>query len=158
MLGAAGVGDPGVWSVAEAWTRQLPKSLVELLDAGDKERFDSEMTFAFRFLRRSKIMLAFRMRPYGVTSYYDAFHAVRQYNLKDVAGQISCPMLLTNPESEPFMPGQPRQLYDMLRCPKTLLDFTVEQGADLHCEVNALGYRDFCIYNWLDESLDNTSP
>jgi hypothetical protein len=97
------------------------------------------------------------MRPYGVTSYYDAFHVVRQYNLKDVAGQIHCPMLLTNPESEPFMPGQPRQLYDMLRCPKTLFDFTVEQGADLHCEVNALGYRDFCIYNWLDQSLDNTS-
>ena len=52
-------------------------------------------------------------------------------------------MLITNPESEPFVHGQPRELYDMPRCPKTLLDFTTQQGADLHCEVNAPGYRDF---------------
>jgi pimeloyl-ACP methyl ester carboxylesterase len=154
---AAGVADPGAWNIADAWTRHLPKSLVEVLDAGKKEEFDSEMNSALRFLRRSKILLAFRMRPYGMTSYYDAFHAVRQYNLKEVAGQIRCPMLLTNPETEPFFPGQPRELYDMLRCPKSLLDFTAEQGADLHCEVNAPGYRDFHIYNWLDESLDHAS-
>ena len=42
---AAGVADPGVWSIADAWTRQLPKSLVELLDAGNKEEFDSDMNF-----------------------------------------------------------------------------------------------------------------
>jgi Esterase FrsA-like len=154
----AGVADPGVWNVADAWTQHLPKSLVELLDEGNKEKFDSEMNFGLRFSPRSKILLAFRMRPYGVTSYYDAFHAVRQYNLKDVAGQIRCPMLITNPETEPFFLGQSRELYDMLRCPKTLLDFTTEQGAGLHCEVNAPGYRDFRIYNWLDESLGNASP
>ncbi|MGH9715761.1 MAG: alpha/beta hydrolase family protein [Candidatus Acidiferrales bacterium] len=154
---AAGVADPGVWNVAAPWTRNLPKSLVALLDAGKKEEFDGSMAVAMKFSPRSKILLAFRMRPYGMTSYYDVFQAVQQYNLKDVAEQIRCPMLITNPESEPFFIGQPRELYDMLRCPKTLLDFTVEQGAALHCEVNAPGYRDFRIYNWLDETLGNTS-
>jgi hypothetical protein len=154
----AGVADPGAWNIADAWTRRLPKSLVELLDTGNREKFNSEMNFGLRFSPRSKILLAFRMRPYGMTSYYDAFQAVRQYNLRDVAGQIRCRMLITNPESEPFFLGQSQELYDMLRCPKTLLDFTAGQGAELHCEVNAPGYRDFCIYNWLDESLDNIGP
>jgi hypothetical protein len=155
---AAGVADPGAWNPADSGIRQLPKSLVELLDAGKKEEFDSDMNFGLRLRPRSKILLAFRMRPFGVTSYYDLFQAMRQYNLKEVAGQIRCPMLITNPESEPFFPGQPRELYNMLRCPKTLVDFTDEQGAGLHCEANALGYRDFRIYNWLDESLDHASP
>ncbi|MFZ0963399.1 MAG: twin-arginine translocation signal domain-containing protein [Terriglobia bacterium] len=154
---AAGVADPGTWNVADPWTRNLPQSLIKLLDAGNKEKFDSEVGLGLRFRRRSRITMAFRMRPYGFTSYYDVFHALRQYNLKDVAGQIRCPMLITNPESEPFFPGQSRELYDMLHCPKTLLDFTAEQGAGLHCEVDAPGYRDFRIYKWLDETLGNAS-
>jgi hypothetical protein len=43
----------------------------------------------------------------------------------------------------------------MLQCPKTLLDFTDEQGAGLHCEVSAPGYCDFRIYNWLNDALSN---
>jgi len=78
---------------------------------------------------------------------------VQKYNLDDVAGQIRCPMLITDPETEQFFPGQAQKLYDALRCPKTLVKFTHDQGADQHCEVAAPGYRDYCIYNWLDETL-----
>src|ERR1022692_4891191 len=95
-------------------------------------------------------MLRFRMRPFGMTSYYDAFHAVREYNLSEVASRIKCPMLITDPEGEQFFPGQARKLYDALECPKAIVHFTREQGADQHCEVAAPGYRDYCIYNWLD--------
>ena len=150
---AAGVADPGVWNVAEPWLKNLPKPYLDMVDGGKKEQFDAAMGAAMKFNPRSKIVLDFRMRPFGMTSFYDAFQAVRDYNLKDVAGQIRCPMLITNPQSEQFFAGQSQQLYEMLRCPKTLIDFTREQGADLHCEVNAPGYRDFCIYNWLDETL-----
>jgi hypothetical protein len=62
-------------------------------------------------------------------------------------------MLITDPESEQFFPGQAQKLHDALRCPKAIIHFTREQGADQHCEVGAPGYRDFCIYNWLDEVL-----
>lgn len=152
---AAGVADPGTWDVGRAWTARLPESMKKLLNNGDKEKFDKDMAIGLRFSHEAKAYLAFRMRPYGVTSYYDAFRAAQQYTLKDLAGQIQCPMLITNPEAEQFFPGQPKELYDMLRCPKTLLDFTAEQGAQLHCEANSPGYRDFRIYNWLDETLKN---
>jgi hypothetical protein len=150
---AAGVADPGAWNVGRAWTERLPKSMTQLLDGGDKERFDNELTTALRFSSEARATLAFRMRPYGTDSYYEAFRAVQDYNLKDAAGQIQCPMLITNPEAEQFFPGQPKELYDMLRCPKTFMDFTTEQGAQLHCEVNSPGFRDFRIYNWLDHIL-----
>jgi len=99
------------------------------------------------------MMLRFRMRPFGIASYYDVFRAVQEYNLAEVVGSIRTPMLIADPEGEQFFPGQAQKLYDALSCPKTMAHFTHEQGADQHCEVAAPGYRDFCIYDWLDEVL-----
>jgi hypothetical protein len=96
------------------------------------------------------------MRPFGLSSYFDVFKAVLEYNLESLAGRIECPMLITNPESEAFFPGQPKQLFEMLRCEKQLADFTVEDGADLHCEVSSPGLRDLRIFDWLDETLGHS--
>ena len=81
------------------------------------------------------------------------FAPCKAISLEEVAGRIRCPMLITDPESEQFFPGQARKLYDALQCPKQMVAFTRAQGADQHCEVAAPGYRDYCIYNWLDETL-----
>ena len=150
---AAGVADPGVWDVSEPWLRNLPKFVRDLLDAGNQSQFDQMIQMGTSANPRSRMMLRFRMRPYGMTSYYDAFHSVQGYHLRDVAGRIRSPMLITDPEGEQFFPGQAQKLYDALRCPKTMIHFTHEQGADQHCEVAAPGYRDSCIYNWLEEIL-----
>ena len=150
---AAGVADPGVWDMSDAWLRNLPKIVRDPLDAGKKTQFDQMLQMGTASNARAKAMLRFRMRPFGMTSYYDAFHAVREYNLSEVASRIRCPMLITDPEGEQFFPGQARKLYDALECPKAIVHFTREQGADQHCEVAAPGYRDYCIYNWLDDAL-----
>ncbi|MBN9022915.1 MAG: hypothetical protein J0H08_12655 [Rhizobiales bacterium] len=100
-----------------------------------------------------KAGLAFRMRPYGLDSAYDVFKAVAAYDLTDVAARITCPMLVTDPDNESFWPGQAQQLYDLLKSPKTLVRFTVEEGADLHCEPKALGLRELRIFDWLDETM-----
>jgi len=150
---AAGVADPGVWDVSDPWLRNLPKFVRDMLDGGKRTQFDQVVQMGMASNPRAKGMLRFRMRPFGIASYYDTFHAVRDYNLTDVAARIRCPMLITDPESEQFFPGQARKLYDALQCPKQIVQFTREQGADQHCEVAAPGYRDYCIYNWLDETL-----
>jgi hypothetical protein len=150
---AAGVADPGVWDVSEPWLSHLPPFVRSVLDGKDKSRFDQMIQMGAASNPRTRMTLRFRMRPYGLTSYYDVFRAVQAYNLTEVAGRIRCPMLITSPESEQFFPGQAQKLFDALSCPKAIVHFTREQGADQHCEVAAPGYRDFCIYNWLDEIL-----
>ncbi|MGO4881577.1 MAG: alpha/beta hydrolase family protein [Bryobacteraceae bacterium] len=150
---AAGVADPGVWDVSDPWLHNLPKFVRDLLDAGNKMQFDQMIKMGTASNPRVTAMLRFRMRPLGMTSYYDAFRAIQSYRLEEVAGRIRCPMLITDPESEQFFPGQARKLYDALQCPKQMVAFTRAQGADQHCEVAAPGYRDYCIYNWLDETL-----
>lgn len=150
---AAGVADPGVWDVSEPWLRNVPEFARKILDAGNKDQFDRMVQMGMSANPRSRMMLRFRMRPYGLTSFFDVFRAVGEYNLKETAAAIRCPMLITDPDGEQFFPGQARKLYDALHCPKTMVRFTREQGADQHCEVAAPGYRDYCIYNWLDETL-----
>jgi len=46
-------------------------------------------------------------------------------------------------------------LFDHLTCPKTFLEFTVEEGADEHCQVGAQRLALARIYNWLDDALGN---
>jgi pimeloyl-ACP methyl ester carboxylesterase len=150
---AAGVADPGTWDVSEPWLIHLSPAMRSMLEAKDKSSFDQYMQSGAASNARARGLLSFRMRPFGMTSFYDAFRAVQAYTLAGVAGQIRCPMLLTAPESEQFFPGQAQKLYDALHCPKMIVHFTHDQGAGEHCEVAAPGYRDFCIYNWLDEIL-----
>jgi hypothetical protein len=150
---AAAVADPGVWDASAPWLAHLPAFVRAALDGKDKDQFDQFLQMGVVSNVRSRMTLRFRMRPYGMTSYFDAFQAVQKYNLTDVAARIRTPMLITAPEGEQFFPGQSQKLYDALTCPKTLVHFTSEQGAEQHCEVAAPGYRDFILYNWLDDVL-----
>jgi hypothetical protein len=61
--------------------------------------------------------------------------------------------LITDPEGEEFWPEQSRELYELLSCPKTLVPFTAEEGANWHCEPLATGLRDVRIFDWLDEQF-----
>jgi fermentation-respiration switch protein FrsA (DUF1100 family) len=149
---AAGVADPGVWDVSEPWLKPSRNSCGH---AARREEGAGRADAAMGTPKdpRTQMTLRMRMRPFGTTSLYDVFRAVPEYKLADVAGRITCPMLITDPEGEQFFPGQAQKLYDALRGPKKLVRFTREQGADQHCEINAPGYRDYCIYNWLAETL-----
>jgi hypothetical protein len=148
---AAAIADPGVIDVSTSWTATLPPPMMELLKAGRKDEFDGYMIKTLD--PATKNSLVFRMRPYGTTSYYEAFKATMDYNLADVIGKIECPMLITEPANEAFWPGQSRRLYDLLTCPKTLVPFSVSDGADLHCEPKGYGLRDLRVFNWLDKTL-----
>ena len=151
---AAGIADPGVVDVSTSWTRNLPPPLSALLKAGRKEEFDQYLGKSLS--PRARAMLSFRMRPFGYTSYFDTFKAVLDYNLRDVAHKIQCPMLITSPVNEAYWPGQSKQLQQLLTCPKKLVEFSQADGADLHCEPKGTGIRDLRVFNWLDDQLDRT--
>jgi Prolyl oligopeptidase family len=148
---AAAIADPGVVDVSTSWTASLPNPMLELLKTGRKAEFDGYMSKLLDPATKSN--LTFRMRPFGFTSYFGTYKAVLNYNLADVAGQIRCPFLITEPANESFWPGQSRQLYDLLTSPKEIVHFSESDGADLHCEPNGTGIRDLRVFNWLDETL-----
>jgi pimeloyl-ACP methyl ester carboxylesterase len=80
--------------------------------------------------------------------------ATLDYHLRDgTAERISCPTLVLDAEEDMFFKGQPEELYEHLTCPKTLMHFTVAEGAGAHCQVGAHRLAFARIYNWLDDTF-----
>jgi hypothetical protein len=44
-------------------------------------------------------------------------------------------------------------LYDALTCPKTLMRFTADDGAEEHCHYGALLLCNHRLFQWLDMTL-----
>jgi hypothetical protein len=62
-------------------------------------------------------------------------------------------MLITERANEAFWPGQSRRLFDLLTCPKTLVPFSVSEGADQHCEPKGYGLRDMRVFRSLQVGM-----
>ncbi len=149
---AAAVADPGVWDVSTSWLAHLPPPMIELLDGGERDQFNQYMEEGMRESDSQRGTLTFRERPYGQETPFDAFKVVREYNLEGIADKITCPILITDPDNEQFWPGQSEMVYEAVGTPaekKSLVAFTVAEGADSHCEPRALGLRDERVFDWL---------
>lgn len=151
---AAAVADPGVLDVSTTMFGHIPHFMVKMIDAGEQEKFDKYMGRTLRFSAATRAIMASRMRPYGTTSPYEFFAAARAYALTDeMIGQITCPVLVTDPDREQVWPGQSRKLYDKLPAGKMLIRFTGEEGAESHCEPAGNGIRGERIFDWLDQQI-----
>ena len=93
------------------------------------------------------------MWVFGAATPSEAIARKAPFTLAEVAAGISCPTLVIDSEAEQFFAGQPRQLFDALTCPRTLLTFRRGEGAELHCQSagRLLGNQE--IFDWLDETL-----
>src|SRR5262249_40906976 len=119
------------------------------IDDGNQADFDALMDANPN--QAQKAMLAWRMAPYGTTSYYEAYVKARQHTIDAAtAAQIRCPTLVLDPDHEQFWPAQSQHLFDALTCQKQPAGFTVEAGADWHCEPAAQSLRDEVVFDFLE--------
>lgn len=93
------------------------------------------------------------MFAFGKKSPGEFVLALADYNLRDVAPLIKCPTLVVDSDDDQFVPGQARQLFAALRCPKTFMPFTRKDMASMHCQAGALAISNQRILDWLDEHL-----
>jgi len=151
---AAVIADPGVMDVSRAITAKTPASMLKLIDAGKEEAFNREFKLVLRLAgKAARQNLAFRMKPYGTDSYFRWIAEARKYHLRDVIREIRCPAFIADPEDEQFWPGQPREVYEALACPKILVPFTAAEGANWHCEPLARSLYDQRLFDWLASVL-----
>jgi hypothetical protein len=148
----AAVADPGVVDVSTSWTAYLPPEMIELLDSGQKDVFDHYMSQAGQDPDTARTF-AFRARPFDIDDPYDLFTAVRRYQLRDVAGQIRTPLLITEPEDEQFWPGQSAELATLLTGPHQIVRFTREDGANQHCQPLTPRFGQATMFGWLTAQL-----
>ncbi len=87
------------------------------------------------------------------SSPFDCAQKMGQYALDGVVGQITCPTLVCDAEEDHAFAGQPRMLFEALRCLKTYLLFTADEAAEEHCHAGATLLLNQRIFDWLDESV-----
>jgi pimeloyl-ACP methyl ester carboxylesterase len=149
---AAVVPDPGVVAPFETWRASLPPSLLELLYAGQRKEFNaiwneipSELPEAERF------GVAKRVEIYGQGDGYEKLQLARKFALtRELARRIDAPVAVISPELEQFFPGQAETLDHWLDGRKTLLRFTIAEGAQYHCEPMAPQLRNERVFDWLE--------
>ena len=148
---AAAVADPGVVRVSDSWRAPLPEVMTDLLDQGNKDDFDAFMQIGMDEDPTTRALLAWRMAPYGVGSYYDAYAAADRMHLDaETLARIECPLLILSPDHEQFWPGQSEEMHAAVEG-STLVAFTEAEGADWHCEPAARGQRDEVVCDWLED-------
>lgn len=150
---AAAVADPGVLNVSASWINQIPKPLVKLLDEGKTDKFDRNMTLGMKLTPATARSWRFRARPYGKEGYAETIEAVKAHTATDVAKQITTPLFITDPEGEPFWPGQSESLAALTRAVSTLVHFTNAQGAGGHCEPLARMRVSESAFDWMESQL-----
>lgn len=151
---AAIVADPGVTRVSASWLANLPPEMATMLHDGDRATFEAWMAEGARDASpQMRFELAKRCEPYKLDNLWDMLVELQRYDLAGVAERIACPTLVTDPDDETFWPGQSQELYDALKCPRTLLRFTEAEGAAGHCEPLAPTLRNQRVFDWLDATL-----
>jgi len=93
---------------------------------------------------------------HGVDTLYDLLREMSRFEISTVAHQITCPTLLTAAEGDPLS-AQTNKLYDALRCPKRLLQFSAAEGSGGHCEGLARSLYHQRVFDWLDDTLGHSA-
>lgn len=121
---AAAVADPGVVDVSRCWREDLPERVREPLRRRARVAFDREMHVAELLSPSLHARLESLGRPYGVDggSRYRLLRAVESHALGEEVAQITTPLLITDPGTDPFWRGQSRELHERLAAPSELLD------------------------------------
>jgi pimeloyl-ACP methyl ester carboxylesterase len=152
---AACIADPGLWDMLEAMKARLsmlPKDVLDKFPDVDPEVLKPfvEHIEATPTLRWAVVQRAYWV--HGVESLSEYSQISEDYSLKEVAGQIRCPTLLTWAESDPLSWNAER-IYESLRCPKELIRFHDAEGAGDHCEAKTRPLFHQRAFDWLDEVL-----
>ena len=150
---AAAIADTGVVDVSDSWLRHMPKPMVDLLHAGERDKFNAIMAQSDGD-PKLVAMWNFRARPYGGREPFATLEAMLRYRIADEdAAKIRTPLFITDPEGEQFWPGQAERLAAMTPGVSTLVKFTAAEGANFHCEPMARRLVDQRMFDWLDRVL-----
>jgi hypothetical protein len=69
---------------------------------------------------------------------------------REDARRVSTPTAILSPELEQFFPGQSQELRKWMKAHRTLIKFTVAEGAEYHCEPMAPQLRNERVFDWLE--------
>ena len=155
---AAVVCVDGVFDAYQAFTSQLPPQLQQLLTAGSQEAFNRAVAAALPHNTSFRWGVEQGCWAFRAATPYDFMRQVRPMTLREVAGQITCPVLVCEAEDDQFFAGQPEALVAALGPLATYRPLTAADSAAEHCHVGASDYSNGVVLDWLEDVLRADAP
>lgn len=145
----------GVWDIHDAYASQLPPSLKDLFEAGEKQEFDAAAT---QLLSNPEVPTTARwglghgLWAFKKKSAYEWLSSLKAYKLnKDILDKIDVPVLVVDAELEGFFAGQAKLVKDALGDKATYKLFDGPGG--YHCQVGASHEWNRYQFSWLNRTL-----
>jgi hypothetical protein len=128
------------------------------LEQGKRKEFNQYWAGAQPFLpANTRFYVAKRTQVFGRASFYEQMRLAQKFVLpRSLAARIKAPTVIVQTALEQFYPGQSKQLYRWLHTTKSLINFTVAQGTQYHCEPMAPTVRNDAVLDWLESNLRPT--
>ena len=145
----------GVYDGKEALESSFPPQLLKSIKDGDEHVVNKVIESLMKTDSNIKFNFRHGMWTFGIDSPYELVKRSSEFTLKEIANKIICPTLVLDAEKEDSFPGQPQKVYDALVCPKKYILFTVEEGAEEHCQCGAPSLSNQRIFDWLDQIFKN---
>lgn len=145
--------DDGVFDVYRSFVRNFPKPLTDIVEQNiesKSEVLDTAIEVSMGLVTGARWAYSHGMWAFGVTSPFELLRKTLDFTLKPIIDRIKCQTLVLEAEKDESFPGQPKQVYDSLTCPKNYILFTKEEGAEEHCHISALSLANQRIFDWLD--------
>ena len=133
----------------------FPPQLLQSIKDGDEHVVNKVIESLMKTDSNIKFNFRHGMWTFGIDSPYELVKRSSEFTLKEIANKIICPTLVLDAEKEDSFPGQPQKVYDALVCPKKYILFTVEEGAEEHCQCGAPSLSNQRIFDWLDQIFKN---
>ncbi len=150
---AALVLNDGLFDFGGAVLRGLPQALPALIEAGRDAEAEAVMVQAAAHSTYLRWAAGNSRWTFGATSAVQALREMRAYTMAGIADRITCPTLVLDPDNDQFFRGEPRRIFDALRCPKELITFTAAEGAGEHCQEGAGLLTEQRVFDRLDALL-----
>lgn len=125
------------------WNEEVVPELPPQLAFTVKKRFEIFDRQALRQARAGKVL----------TDLWTPAQVAIGLDITKPVARIKAPTLVLDYDFEQFYPGQPRQMYDLLRSGREYVKMTQATGAQLHCSPMAPQQHCDVVFDWLDGTL-----
>ena len=137
--------------MAKAIKDVLGKEMCDLLDS-NPDKFN-EAFKPLMAIQKIKWFFEDAIWKLNVKTPAEVVKAFEAYALEGVADKIVCHMAIVKAKGDIFTIDQPGILYEHLKCPKTLIEFTADDAAETHCQAGAVAVMAQKLLDWLDQVI-----
>jgi pimeloyl-ACP methyl ester carboxylesterase len=146
------VANSGLFSFYDPVAGEVPERVMKKKRENPKA-FEAALKVMMAVNAEARWFVNDGMWKFGADSPTELFIKIEDYTLKGVTDKIRCNMLICDGEEEHFFEGQAKKLYDLLKCPKDFMVFTVEEAAASHCQSGAEAVSSQRVFDWLDDNV-----